>query len=124
VEEEEKLKNLLCDDFMDDSTITDKMDPISLPRVIKEEFSDEEIDKKPIISESGEGKIIISSIILSNFYIFFCFTVIDIKKEILNEKNRKEVTIPQIIENKTNPYVLMQVRYILLQLSIYNYCSV
>ncbi|GAB1866687.1 DNA-directed RNA polymerase III subunit RPC4 [Camponotus japonicus] len=88
VEEEEKLKNLLCDDFMDDSTIADKMDPISLPRVIKEEFSDEEIDKKPIISESGE--------------------VINIKKEILNEKNRKEVTIPQIIENKTNPYVLMQ----------------
>lgn len=124
MEEEEKLKNLLCDDFMDDSTIADKMDPISLPRVIKEEFSDEEIDKKPIISESGEGKIIISSIILSNFYIFFCFTVINIKKEILNEKNRKEVTIPQIIENKTNPYVLMQVRYILLQLSIYNYCSV
>lgn len=65
------MKNLLHDDFMDDGTNADKMDPISLPRVIKEEFSDEEIEKKPIISESGEGKIIISSIILSNFYVFF-----------------------------------------------------
>lgn len=42
---------------------------------------------------------------------FFCFTVINIKEETLGEKNKKEVTIPQIIENKTNPYVLMQVRY-------------
>lgn len=49
------MKNLLHDDFMDDGTNVDKMDPISLPRVIKEEFSDEEIEKKPIISESGEG---------------------------------------------------------------------
>ncbi|XP_011267620.1 uncharacterized protein LOC105258195 [Camponotus floridanus] len=87
-EEEEKLKNLLHDDFMDDGTNADKMDPISLPRVIKEEFSDEEIEKKPIISESGE--------------------VINIKEETLSEKIKKEVTISQIIENKTNPYVLMQ----------------
>lgn len=58
---------------MDDGTNADKMDPISLPRVIKEEFSDEEIEKKPIISESGEGKIIISSIILANFYVLFLF---------------------------------------------------
>lgn len=72
--EEEKLKNLLRDDFMDDGTNDDKMIPISLPRVIKEEFSNEEIeDKKPVISESGEGRIIISFIISSNFYIFFLF---------------------------------------------------
>lgn len=62
---------------MDDGTnADDKMGPVSLPRIIKEEFSDEEIDKKPIISESGEGRIIISSIsslISLNFYIFFLF---------------------------------------------------
>lgn len=51
-----------------DGTNDDKMIPISLPRVIREEFSNEENeDKKPVISESGEGKIIISS----NFYTFY-----------------------------------------------------
>lgn len=86
--EDEKLKNLLYDDFMD-GTNDDKMIPISLPRVIREEFSNEENeDKKPVISESGE--------------------VINIKDETLSEESKKEVTIPQIIENKTNPYVLMQ----------------
>lgn len=51
------MKDILRDDFIDDGTNTDdKMDPILLPRVEKEEPSDEEIDKKPIISENGEGK--------------------------------------------------------------------
>lgn len=57
-EDEEKLKKLLSDDLDDDANPDDKLDPISLPRVVKEEeeFSDEEIDKKPVISENGEGK--------------------------------------------------------------------
>lgn len=87
-EEEEKLKKLLSDDLDDDANPDDKLDPISLPRVVKEEFSDEEIDTKPVISENGE--------------------VINIKEETLSEQSKKEVTILQIIENKTNPYVLMQ----------------
>ncbi|XP_050459825.1 uncharacterized protein LOC126855851 [Cataglyphis hispanica] len=86
-EEEEKLKKLLNNDLDDDANPDDKLDPISLPRIIKE-FCVEEIDEKPIISENGE--------------------VINIKKEVLSEQNKEKVTIPQIIENKTNPYVLMQ----------------
>ncbi|XP_029159188.1 DNA-directed RNA polymerase III subunit RPC4 [Nylanderia fulva] len=87
-EEEDKLKNILGDDFTDDGTNTDEwIDPILLPRVEKEEYNDEEIDKKPIILENGE--------------------VLNIKGETLSEI-KKEVTIHQIIENKTNPYVLMQ----------------
>lgn len=88
-EEEDKLKNILRDDFNDDDINTDeKIDPILLPRIDKEEYSDEEIDKKPIILKNGE--------------------VLDIKEETLSEHNKKEITIHQIIENKTNPYILMQ----------------
>ncbi|KAL6425267.1 hypothetical protein ACFW04_009474 [Cataglyphis niger] len=85
--EEEKFKKLLNND-LDDYGNPDDKDPISLPRIIKKEFCDEEIDEKPIISENGE--------------------VINIKKEILSEQNKEKVTISQIIENKTNPYILME----------------
>ncbi|XP_072766962.1 DNA-directed RNA polymerase III subunit RPC4 [Anoplolepis gracilipes] len=85
--DEEKFKDLLHNDF-DDINPDEKMDPIVLPRIIKEEFNDEEIDKKPVILENGE--------------------VVNIKEEPSSEKIKKEITISQIIENKSNPYVLMQ----------------
>lgn len=107
------MKNIVRDDFNDDGTNTDeRIDPILLPRIEKEEYSDEEVDKKPIILENGEGKniyIIIFPIIFHQILIYFSFTVLDIKEEILSKHNKKEVTIHQIIENKINPYILMQV---------------
>lgn len=63
------MKKLLNNDLDDDANPDDKLDPISLPRIVKEEFSDEEIDKKPIISENGEGRNIIFPVISSSSYI-------------------------------------------------------
>lgn len=66
-EDEEKLKKLIDDDIDDGTNIDDRMDPISLPRVVKEDFSDEEVDTKPLISKYSEGKNI------SFFHNFFKF---------------------------------------------------
>ena len=105
-EEEEKLKLLLRDDFIDDGESGDLDNgPVMLPmikaKLYKEESKvaveeeEEEVDRKPIILENGD--------------------VLPPKKE-LKAKTAKPDTeikeeldsIPQIIENKTNSYILIQ----------------
>lgn len=52
------MTELLCDNFIDDGLESDeKIDFLELPRIVnKTEISDEEIDQKPTLSETGEGK--------------------------------------------------------------------
>jgi len=81
IEEERKLKNLLGDDFIDDDSDADeKTYPLTLPRIKKDIYDtidNDKIDKKPIISENGESKCKIYSLILFSFiefiYIYFFF---------------------------------------------------
>ncbi|XP_043495581.1 uncharacterized protein LOC122519870 [Polistes fuscatus] len=111
-EEEQKLKALLRDDFIDDGVDDAGLDtynaPISLPVIKKSDcfkmepktetstLDDEEINQKPIISENG--------------------TVIKVKKEIKKDKFIKGEpietnlwnNISQVIENKPHSYMLMQ----------------
>lgn len=112
-EEERRLKNLLRDDFIDDGPDTDeKMHPLMLPRVKKDIYDtldNDKTDKKPVISENGESKCKISSlVILSNSYTFF-FIVLNVERK-SSQDGKEEFTISQIIENKTNSYTLIQVR--------------
>lgn len=107
-EEEEKLKNLLRDDFIDNGESVD-MDnaPVLLPMIedvklykeepvteIKTEVqSEDEIDRKPIILENGE--------------------VLKPKKEVKikvppSAKESLPNTVPEIMENKANAYILLQ----------------
>lgn len=93
IEDEMRLKNLLRDDFIDDGPdVDDKMFPLMLPRVKKDIYDtidNDEIDKKPIISENGE--------------------IMNIEEEKESKQERKEdLTISQIIENKANSYTLIQ----------------
>ncbi|XP_043257373.1 DNA-directed RNA polymerase III subunit RPC4 isoform X2 [Colletes gigas] len=94
-EEEEKLKQLLRDDFIDDGEPLDyENGPIMLPmfkeaKVHKEEVKEkieEEQDRKPTILENGEVKVAKSGV--------------ELKEEF--------DSIPQMIENKTNSYILIQ----------------
>jgi len=75
IEEERKLKNLLGDDCDDDSDVDEKTYPLTLPRIKKDIYDtidNDKIDKKPIISENGESKCkIFSLVILSNSYTYF-----------------------------------------------------
>ncbi|XP_011151991.1 DNA-directed RNA polymerase III subunit RPC4-like isoform X2 [Harpegnathos saltator] len=107
LEEEEKLKNLLGDDSADNDVNVD-IDYIMLPldtkklykKEIKTEVSartdENDVDKKPIISENGE-------------------VVVSVKKEqkvkmemLKEEKKDANEKIPEIIENKSNSYVLIK----------------
>lgn len=86
--DEKKLKELLHD-FIDDGPESDeKIDFLELPRIVNktEIVTDDEIEQKPTISESGK--------------------VISIKKENKHFANR--LTIPQLIENNTNSFTLIQ----------------
>ncbi|XP_034186141.1 RNA polymerase III subunit C53 [Osmia lignaria lignaria] len=107
-DEEEKLKLLLRDDFIDDGEpLNLENSPVILPMVkeaklykeevkVKVEKEEEEIDRKPILLENGE--------------------VLPPKKEPkvkicksdTEVKDKFSQSIPQIIENKTNSYILMQ----------------
>jgi len=75
IEEEKKLKDLLGNDLIEDSPGADeKTYPLTLPRIkkdIHDTIDNDKIDKKPIISENGESKCkIFSLIILSNSYTY------------------------------------------------------
>ncbi|XP_076634289.1 RNA polymerase III subunit C53 isoform X2 [Colletes latitarsis] len=94
-EEEEKLKQLLRDDFIDDGEPLDyENGPIMLPmfkeaKVHKEEVKEkieEEQDRKPTILENGEIKV-------PKFGV-------ELKEDF--------DSIPKMIENKTNSYILIQ----------------
>ncbi|XP_076177328.1 RNA polymerase III subunit C53 [Ptiloglossa arizonensis] len=105
-EEEEKLKRLLRDDFIDDGEPLDyENGPVMLPmikevKINKEEVKvpveeEEEVDRKPIILDNGE--------------------VLSPKKEPkvkipkCNIEPKEELdSIPQMIENKSNSYILIQ----------------
>ncbi|XP_003492730.1 DNA-directed RNA polymerase III subunit RPC4 [Bombus impatiens] len=107
-EEEEKVKLLLRDDFVDDGEpINFDNGPVILPmikgklykedtKVSIEKEEEEEIDRKPIILENGE--------------------VLPPKKEHKLKIPKSDVetkdefleSIPKIIENKANSYILMQ----------------
>lgn len=105
-EEEEKLKLLLRDDFIDDGEDLDLENaPIMLPmidevKLYKEETKteikeDKEIDRKPIILENGE--------VLQTKE-----PKVNVPKPETHAKERLPDTVPQIIENKTNSYILIQ----------------
>ncbi|XP_031847970.2 RNA polymerase III subunit C53 isoform X2 [Nomia melanderi] len=103
-EEEEKLKLLLRDDFIDDGEPVDLDNgPVMLPMVKAKlkneetkqelEVEEEEINEKPIILENGE--------------------VLPPKTEVKVPKSKIELkdefdSIPEMIENKSNSYILIQ----------------
>ncbi|XP_078038840.1 RNA polymerase III subunit C53 [Augochlora pura] len=104
-EEEEKLKLLLRDDFIDSGEPEDTDNgPVTLPMLkaklqkieIKQEISsEEELNTKPIISENGE--------------------VLSPKQEVKVKVPKPDIkqeedldSISQVIENKTNSYILIQ----------------
>ncbi|KAL6260540.1 hypothetical protein P5V15_008062 [Pogonomyrmex californicus] len=91
-EKEKKLEHLLTFDFIDDGPdIENKIKPLILPRIKKDIYEkiDYKIDRKPVISENGE--------------------IIDVEKGKKGLQDQKEeLTICQIIENKTNSYTLIQ----------------
>ncbi|XP_006566065.1 DNA-directed RNA polymerase III subunit RPC4 [Apis mellifera] len=107
-EEEEKIKLLLRDDFIDDGeSINLSNAPVVLPMIkevkpckqeikIKKEVIEEEIDRKPIILENGE---VLSPKKESKCKISKSDK--DIKDEFLD-------SIPKIINNKIHSYILMQ----------------
>lgn len=91
---------------------------------------EENVDKKPIISENGEGNKRILSLILSDSYAFASFVVVNVKKEQnlkmdTASKDKKEPIHPitNIIENKANSYILMQVIILSLYLYILLFCN-
>ncbi|KAK1127087.1 hypothetical protein K0M31_004696 [Melipona bicolor] len=106
-EEEEKLKLLLRDDFIDDGdSLNIKNAPVILPLIkeaklykeskVQAEEEQDEVDRKPIILENGE--------------------VLSPKKEPKLKTPKSDVEmkdeflddIPNIVENKANSYILMQ----------------
>ncbi|XP_048505406.1 DNA-directed RNA polymerase III subunit RPC4 isoform X2 [Athalia rosae] len=106
-EEEEKLKRLLRDDFIENGAVPDMENaPIMLPmadeaRLYKEEVKEElaaesdnlEEDVKPVILENGkDGKV----------------KVLPPCTKKLAKDDKKLITIPQIIANETNDYILIQ----------------
>lgn len=108
-DEEEKVKLLLRDDFIDDDEpLNLENAPVVLPmvkeaKVCKEETKvkvakkeEEEIDTKPIILENGE---VLSPKKESK---------IKVSKPNTETKEEFSESIPQIIENKTNSYILLQ----------------
>lgn len=108
-EEEEKVKLLLRDDFIDDGEPVDvDNSPVVLPmikaKVCKEETKvkikqeeEEDIDRKPIISENGE---VLPSKMDSKVKIYKSDT--ETKDEVLD-------SIPKIMDNnKSNSYILVQ----------------
>lgn len=109
-EEEEKIKLLLRDDFIDDGeSINLSNAPVVLPMIkevkpckqeikIKKEVIEEEIDRKPIILENGE---VLSPKKESKCKISKSDK--DIKDEFLD-------SIPKIINNKIHSYILMQIK--------------
>ncbi|XP_017883884.1 DNA-directed RNA polymerase III subunit RPC4 [Ceratina calcarata] len=103
-EEEEKIKLLLKDDFLDDGEpMNIENSPVILPmikeaklckeaKVKVEEDETEEVDKKPIILENGEA-----------------MSPRKEPKVKISKTDTDEVDdIPKIAENKTNSYILMQ----------------
>lgn len=110
-DEEEKVKLLLRDDFIDDDEpINLENAPLVLPMVkeakvckeetkvklAKKEEEEEEIDRKPILLENGE-------VLLPKKE-----PKIKIPKSSTETKDEFSESIPQIIENKTNSYILLQ----------------
>ena len=106
-DEEEKLKLLLRDDFIDDGEpLNLENSPVILPMVkeaklYKEEVKvkvekEEEIDRKPILLENGEVLPPKKE------------PIVKICKSDTEVKDKLSQSISQIIENKTNSYILMQ----------------
>ncbi|XP_076661905.1 RNA polymerase III subunit C53 isoform X2 [Halictus rubicundus] len=106
-EEEEKLKLLLRDDFIDSGEPEDfDNGPVTLPMIkakmhkeqIKQELDveeEEEINTKPTILENGE--------------VLPSKNEVKVKVPNLNMEPKEELdSIPQMIENKTNSYILIQ----------------
>ncbi|KAG7199030.1 hypothetical protein KM043_017939 [Ampulex compressa] len=105
-DEEEKLKSLLRDDFIDDAQHPDFDNaPILLPMIEdaklykvepKAETFNEEEDVKPTILENGE---VLKPKKESG---------IKLTKADVHSKEKLPTTVPQVIENKLNSYILIQ----------------
>ncbi|XP_017767412.1 PREDICTED: DNA-directed RNA polymerase III subunit RPC4 [Eufriesea mexicana] len=108
VEEEEKVKQLIRDDFIDDGEPVNLDNcPVILPMKkeaklyeeetkVKLEQEEEEVDRKPIILENGD---VLPPKKESKF---------KIPKLATEVKDEFSESLPKIIENKANSYILMQ----------------